>query len=207
VRRFFLLAAVAAIPCSAALADSAFALSHAQCSRYIRIYGNTTVPALARTATRCLLSRARTNARLHGLKVDAALSLTAGRHAQESVAAPYWDPARGQVSHLDPGWPVPSDPAELQTLALDFIDNRIRSDGYCLGSKSYADTELTYSASGTGQTPNAAAHFWLTDPAQRQAVMDPRWNDYGVGVVRGSAYPGGSSNSATFVVELGTCTK
>ena len=207
MRRFFLVAAVAAIPFSLVVADSASAaLSRAQCNRYIAIYGSTKIASHAITATRCLISRQRTSRGMRGYSDNATLRSSSGAHAAASVAAQSWSLTNGLVSHLNPGTPVPGDPNQLQQLANTQIDQRIRGAGYCAGGSAYSDGEITYGGSGTGQTPKAAVAWWMNDPPHRDAILSPQFTQYGVSVVRGSAFPGGGTDAATFVVDLGSCT-
>ena len=111
MRRFFLVAAVAAIPFSSALADSASAaLTRTQCNRYIAIYGSTKIASRAVIATRCLISRQRTSRGMRGYSDNATLRGSSGAHAAASVAAQSWSLTNGLVSHLNPGTPVPGDP-------------------------------------------------------------------------------------------------
>lgn len=208
MRRFFLVAAVAAIPLSAALADSASALTRTQCNNYITRYGSrgyVGTPSIY--ATRCLISRQRTNNGMSGLITNATLSGSASAHAKASVAAQSWSLSNGLVSHLDPGTPVPGDPNQLQQLANQQIDARIRGAGYCAGGSSYSDGEITYGGSGTGRTPKAAVAWWMGDPPHRDAILNPQFKDYGVSMVPGSAFPGQpATNAATYVVDMGSCT-
>jgi hypothetical protein len=141
-----------------------------------------------------------------GMAGSAALNSSSGAHARASVAAPFWNPQNGLVSHLDPGTPVPADPKQLQTLVNQQIDARIRGAGYCAGGSSYADAEITYSGSGvTGASPYSALKFWLTDPPHRMVLLDPQWKEVGFSVLSGSAFPGVTGFATTYVVDFGRC--
>ena len=206
-RRFLLpaLAAVAALLVSAAPAS---ALSKAQCTSYINKY-QSKAPVSGSgeaIATRCLLSRTRLANGVGGLTVNSTLSGTAAAHARASVANQFWSLTNGLVSHLDPGTPVPGDPNALQNLVNQQVDARIRGAGYCAGGSAYSDGEITYGGSGTLQTPKAAVAWWMNDPPHRDAILSPQFTQYGVSVVRGSAFPGGGTDAATYVVDLGSCT-
>jgi len=206
VRRFFLVAAVAAIPFSSALADSASAaLTRTQCNRYIAIYGSTKIASRAVIATRCLISRQRTSRGMRGYSDNATLRGSSGAHAAASVAAQSWSLTNGLVSHLNPGTPVPGDPNQLQQLANTQIDQRIRGAGYCANGSSYADAEITFASPDSRKTAEpAATRFWRTDPPHAAVLYDPKWTDIGVSVATPSAFPG-QTTEYTFVVDLGMC--
>ena len=206
MRRFFLVAAVAAIPFSSALADSASAaLTRTQCNRYIAIYGSTKIASRAVIATRCLISRQRTSRGMRGYSDNATLRGSSGAHAAASVAAQSWSLTNGLVSHLNPGTPVPGDPNQLQQLANTQIDQRIRGAGYCANGSSYADAEITFASPDSRKTAEpAATRFWRTDPPHAAVLYDPKWTDIGVSVATPSAFPG-QTTGYTFVVDLGMC--
>jgi uncharacterized protein YkwD len=208
VRRLILLAGLAAVAAGAAVPSPASALTKAQCTSYINKYQNKNLVGTNELyAIRCLISRQRTNNGLPGLTANTQLGKSASAHALASVAAKSWSLTNGLVSHLDPGTPVPGDPNQLQALANQQSDARIRGAGYCAGGRSFTDGEITYGGAGTGATPKAAITFWMNDPPHRAAVLNPAFQNYGFGIRRGTAFPGqDNATSITYVVDLGGCT-
>jgi hypothetical protein len=208
VRRIALLTGLAAVAALGAIAAPASALTRAQCNTYITRYQNSSrAGTIGINTTRCLISRQRTNNGMSGYVTNGILSGSATAHNQASVAAKSWSTTNGLVSHLDPGTAVPGDPNQLQNLANQQIDARIRGAGYCAGGRAFSDGEITYGGSGTGATPKAAITFWMNDPPHRAAVLSPTFKNYGVSVLKGSAFPGqDDASSSTYVVDLGSCT-
>ena len=208
MRRLILLAGLAAVAAVAAVPSPASALTKAQCTSYINNYQNKNIVGTNELyATRCLISRQRTNNGLPGLTANTQLGRSASAHALASVQNKFWSLTNGLVSHLDPGTPVPGDQNALQNLANQQSDARIRGAGYCAGGRAFTDGEITYAGAGTAATPKAAVTFWMNDPPHRLAVLNPAFQNYGFGIRRGSPFPGGNNaTSITYVVDLGGCT-
>jgi hypothetical protein len=86
----------------------------------------------------CLINRARAAEGVPPLKLESQTGPNGGaiyqtplwksatNNAQESVATKFWRLGNGQVSHLNPGDQVPSDPQQLQALVNQRINERIR---------------------------------------------------------------------------------
>jgi len=173
-------------------------------------------------AMNCLINRARAAEGVPPLKLETKYAPNGGgiyqtplwksatNHAQESVATKFWRRDNGQVSHLNPGDQVPSDPQQFQALVNQRINERILGAGYCAGGHSWTDAENTYSASGMNQpfppTPRGAVGWWLSDPPHHATLMRRDLTEHRIGIVPGSAFPGTEYPPAgTFVEDLGTC--
>jgi uncharacterized protein YkwD len=198
---------------AAAGANSAQAMSipeyAANCAAWGNVQMNKLPPAAASLALQCAINLERYRAHIPALGISKQLMQAAQGHATDSIAHPFWDKARGHVSHLNSTTPIP--PASAGQQALDDLANRdsmgrIMAAGYCAGGHSYSVGEITYGGVGTGSTAKAAVRWWMSDKEHHDALLDPKWKQLGPVGLRGSAFnPPDSGATGTFVVDFGVC--
>ncbi|HYF25088.1 MAG TPA: CAP domain-containing protein [Baekduia sp.] len=162
----------------------------------------------------CLTNEKR---RAHGLlplKESRGLAATARSHADKAVALKWWSFENGAVSHDDPQIDDPNDNRTPE----DDSDVRIKRGGFC-PSGAWAVAENTFASAGTSTrtepatgahppTPRGAVEWWYHSPyGHRDAMLNPKFKELGVGVARGFAFPQdvGSAPAGTFVQQYGSC--
>jgi uncharacterized protein YkwD len=136
-----------------------------------------------RSSVLCLVNRVRKHYGLPRLRYNPDLRRSATGHSNDMVA-------NGYFSHFGPGGSTPS--------------GRITRAGYLSRARSYFLGEDL--AGGDGRrygSPLGIFRGWMDSPPHRANILDPRFDDGGVGVARG--FPlGGGPNSATYTIDFGT---
>ena len=135
-----------------------------------------------RSSVLCLVNRMREHYELSRLRYNPDLRRSATGHSNDMVA-------NGYFSHFGPDGSTPS--------------GRIGRAGYLTQAHSYFLGEDL--AGGGGRrygSPLAVFRAWMHSPPHRANILNPRFDDAGVGVARG--FPlGGGPNSATYTIDFG----
>ena len=168
-----------ALGASLAAAPAAEAAKDRRCKHTLATPGEVTDRTLVR-ATHCLLNQERRARRLRKLRLNGRLSRAALLHARDMARRNYF-------SH------------ESLTGA-SFLD-RIKRTGYLRTADSWSVGENIAWGSGRYSTPRAIVRSWMQSPGHRANVLQPRFRERGIGVVRAS--PHGSSHAATYAAEFG----
>ncbi|MDX3755613.1 CAP domain-containing protein [Streptomyces sp. AK02-04a] len=126
-----------------------------------------------------------------GMLVDDALQKAAHGHADAAVNLKWWgmsDPHVNPVTHST-------------------IESRIRAQNFCAGGDLYAGslTEITYTGSGSRNTPAAAVDWWMHSARDRAIILSKGLYSEGIWAEWGSALDRSDFGSATYVVDFGTC--
>ena len=173
MRRF----AVAAALCAAALPTSA---AHAApCAGADSSPASLTVTQV-RDATICLMNAER---RSHGrapLRHNDGLALAGQRHARDMVARRYF--------------------AHDSRAGTDF-GRRIRRTGYLRGAARAVIGENLAWGGGSLATPRQIVRSWMRSEGHRANILQPRFREVGIGVVR--SLPVGGRSGATYAAEFG----
>jgi uncharacterized protein YkwD len=113
-----------------------------------------------RAAVACLLGAERAERSRSPLAADARLDRAAQRHARDMAD-------RGYFSHVTPG-------------GLSVID-RLRRSGY-VGNGAALVGEVLARGRGAGSSPLAIRDAWLASRGHRDVMLDPRFEEMGIGV-------------------------
>ena len=141
-----------------------------------------TSTAKIRSATLCLLNQRRAANRRHKLRFNARLAKAARAHAQDMVRRDYF-------AHTAPG-------------GVSFVDRIMRHD-YARPGQGWTLGENLAWGSYQLATPKAIVRSWLQSPGHKANVLNPRFREIGIGVVRGAPQPG-TSHAATYATSFGT---
>ena len=164
--------AAAAAPASAAGRAAACSASHVEVERgTIR---------QARNATLCLLNRVRARHGLPPLRMNHKLSRAARKHSRDMVRRRYF--------------------------AHDSLDGRspfqrMRATRYVPRGASWVLGENLGWGSGSLSEPKSLVRAWMHSPGHRRNILDGRFRDIGIGIVRGApvgGYPGGATYTTDF---------
>ena len=157
-------------PAAAALSATVLALagapaaSAASCGSASAQPGEISKAAMA-SSTICLLNAERTQRGLHPLKVNRRLARAATGHAGDMVR-------RGYFSHDS-------------LSGASFVD-RIRRTGYLSGPRAWFVGENLAWGSGDRSSPSAIVHGWMSSPGHRANILQRRFRQVGLGLVRGA---------------------
>ncbi len=175
--RRYALAALAALGVLAAAPASASAGCHDKYAHPAQA-GNATV----KRATLCLLNRQRKAHGRRALKPNKRLARAARKHARDMVERNYF-------SHTTPG-------------GVSFVDRIMRQDyvdpgqGWTLGENlAWGSYQLA--------TPKSIVRSWMNSPGHRANILNPRFREIGIGVVRGAPQPD-TESAATYATSFGT---
>lgn len=178
-RRRIAVAAVAAVavlvPASAPTAASA-----APCANRDAHPSETRTGAIKR-ATLCLLNRRRAARGLKKLRHNRELAVAARRHAQDMVNQDFF-------AHTTPG-------------GVSFVDRILRTD-YVRSSRGYSVGENLAWGSYRLGTPRLIVQAWMRSPGHKRNILDGRFREIGIGVVRGAPQPG-VQRAATYATTFG----
>ena len=133
-----------------------------------------------RAATVCLVNVER---RKHGrttLRANAGLALAGQRHARDMVRRRYF-------GH--------------DSLGGRSFRARIARTGYLRRSRGAMVGENLAWGSRRSATPRAIVRGWMNSPGHRSNMLQPRFREIGIGIVRAS--PRGHGRSATYAAEFG----
>ena len=137
---------------------------------------------VVRDATLCLINAERRSRGLPKLRYNRRLGKAASRHARDMVRRRYFahDSPRGRT----------------------FVD-RIRRAGYLRGrSGGWALGENLAWGSGSLGSPRAIVRAWMRSPGHRRNILNPRYREIGVALVRDAPIRG-VDLAGTYVAEFG----
>ena len=166
----------------AALAGPASAVAPAaNCAAADRSPTALTGPGV-RHAVLCVLNQERTARGLGRLRHDRRLGKAALRHSREMVSGHYF--------------------AHDSRSGASFAD-RIQRTGWTRGRRCWAVGENLAWGAGPLATPRAIAAAWMRSPGHRRNILDGRFHQIGIGVVR-AAPLGGARDGATYTTDFGS---
>ena len=129
--------------------------------------------------TLCLLNLERSSRGLRPLRDNGRLARAAAGHSRDMVR-------RNFFSHVSPGGST--------------MVQRIRQAGYLSGSRSYTMGENLAWGTGSLGSPLKIVDSWMRSPGHRANILQPRFQEIGVGVVPGSP---GRDTGATYTTNFG----
>jgi uncharacterized protein YkwD len=134
------------------------------------------------TATLCLLNEQRADAGLHPLKAQKKLEKAAFRFSKTMVKQRFFD-------HTSPSGST--------------LSKRITKVKYTKGARSWAIGENI--AWGTGQqaTPSSIVDAWMHSAGHKANILDPKFEEIGIGVATGAPVATASSVGATYTTDFG----
>jgi len=175
--RRYALAALAAVGVLGATAAPASAECHRKEAHPAQVS-----KATVKRATLCLLNKRRKAHGRRALKTNKRLAKAARKHARDMVERDYF-------SHTAPG-------------GVSFVDRIMRQDyvdpgqGWTLGENlAWGSYQLA--------TPKSIVRSWMRSPGHRANILNPRFREIGIGVVRGAPEPG-TDSAATYATSFGT---
>lgn len=131
--------------------------------------------------TVCLVNRERSSRGLRRVRLNGRLSKAAARHAKDMVRRDYF-------SHVSPS-------------GSTFLQ-RIKRTGYLGGARAWTAGENLARGFGGLATPRSIVRSWMKSPTHRANILNGRFREVGIAVVRGA--PGSSGGSgATYVSTFG----
>ena len=133
-------------------------------------------------ATLCLLNRKRAEHDKRGLRHNKRLARAARRHARDMVERDYF-------SHTAPG-------------GVSFVD-RIMDADYVKPGQGWTLGENLAWGSYQLATPRSIVRSWMRSPGHRANILNGRFREIGIGVVRGAPKPG-TENAGTYATSFGT---
>ena len=139
--------------------------------------------AAVRSATLCLLNDERADRGMGRLTTVPALRTVAGAYAHRMVREGFFD-------HSSP------DGGTFVT--------RIKGTSYLRGGvKRWSVGENIAWGSGSRATPRAIVTSWMQSPGHRRNILNPRFNELGLGVALGAPSGARMADAATYVNEFG----
>ena len=133
-------------------------------------------------AVYCLLNKRRDAAGVGPLDYNNKLATASARHTNYMLN-------RGCFSHECSG------EASMTT--------RIKSTGYLSGAKSWQIGENIAWGEGSLGTPASIVQAWMDSPGHRANILNPSYDDIGIGVAGGRPGKAGHSNAATYTTDFG----
>lgn len=169
-----------AVAAAAVLAPTAFAgdASAATCANADKHPSQATVKQL-RAATVCLVNVERRKHGRRALRANSGLALAGQRHARDMVRKRYF--AHDSLGGRD-------------------FKARIARAGYLRGGSAVLGENLAWGSHGRA-TPRSIVRGWMNSPGHRANVLQPRFREIGIGIVRAS--PRGLGHAATYAAEFG----
>ena len=135
-----------------------------------------------RKATLCLLNRRRAASDRRKLRHNRRLAKAATAHARDMVRRDYF-------AHTAPG-------------GISFVDRIMRQD-YARPGEGWALGENLAWGSYALATPRSIVRSWMQSPGHKANILNPRFREIGIGVVRGAPQPG-TDHAATYATSFGT---
>lgn len=138
--------------------------------------------AAIKNATLCLLNRQRAEHGKRKLKANKRLAKAARAHARDMVVKDYFahDTPAG-IDFVD------------RILKEDYVD---KGDGWTLGENlAWGSHQLA--------TPRSIVQAWMKSPGHRANILNGKFKEIGIGVVRGAPQPG-VARAATYATEFGS---
>lgn len=136
----------------------------------------------AESAVVCLLNVERARRGLRRLQVSSHLRLAGVRHAEDMTEHHYF-------SH--------------DSLSGSSFVARIRRTGYLRRARRWKLGENLAWGERSLASPAAILQAWLASPPHREVMLDPSFDEVGVGAVPGLPHAGGSGPGATYAAEFG----
>ncbi|HYH59551.1 MAG TPA: CAP domain-containing protein [Thermoleophilaceae bacterium] len=133
-------------------------------------------------ATLCLLNKRRKAHGRRALRGNQRLAKAARIHAADMVQRKYF-------SHTAPG-------------GVSFVDRIMRQDYVNPGQGWTLGENIAWGSYGLA-TPKSIVRSWMHSPGHRANILNPRFREIGIGVVRG-APQSGTGNAATYATSFGT---
>ena len=143
--------------------------------------GQVSEGALA-ASTVCLLNAERSERGLRGLRVNGRLSAAAQQHTSDMVRRRYF-------SHT--------------SRSGNDMGDRIRSQGYLSGARSWMLGENLAWGSGERSTPRSIVRAWMDSPGHRRNILTARFREIGIGVVDQAPVRTGN-RGATYTTTFGS---
>ena len=143
--------------------------------------GEVSEAALA-SSTVCLLNVERTSRGLRALRVNGRLSAAAQQHTNDMVRRRYF-------SHT--------------SRSGNDMGDRIRSQGYLSGARSWMIGENLAWGSGGRSTPRSIVRAWMNSPGHRHNILTRRFREIGIGVVDSAPVSTGN-RGATYTTTFGS---
>jgi uncharacterized protein YkwD len=138
--------------------------------------------ASIRQATLCLLNRERRGQGQRPLQLDDQLTRAAELHSRDMVRGRFFE-------HVSPQGSTMVD----RILRTGYA----RRHGWALGENlAWAEGELA--------TPRAVVRSWMASPGHRVNILDPRFREIGIGIVRGN--PCSGAGGLTYTTDFGVLT-
>lgn len=135
-----------------------------------------------RNATLCLLNRRRAEHDRGKLRHNRRLARAAEAHARDMVRRDYF-------AHTAPG-------------GVSFVDRIMRQDYVDPGQGWALGENLAWGSHGLAN-PRAIVRSWMHSPGHRANILNRRFREIGIGVVRGAPVPG-TDHAATYATSFGT---
>jgi uncharacterized protein YkwD len=132
-------------------------------------------------AAMCLVNQRRADHGSRPLHVNRRLSTAARRHAHDMVRHRYF-------SHV--------------SLSGATLEKRLRRAGYLKAAGVWNVSEDIGWGRGDPASPRRMVRNWMHSPPHRQALLDPKMREIGMGVAPGAPY-GSNRNAGTYVMDLG----
>lgn len=143
--------------------------------------GEVSEDALAES-TVCLLNVERTSRGLRALRVNSRLSAAARQHTSDMVRKRYFSHTSRSGSDMD---------------------DRIRSNGYLSGARSWMIGENLAWGSGDRSSPRNIVKAWMASPGHRHNILTGRFREIGIGVIDSSPVATGN-RGATYTTTFGS---
>ena len=134
----------------------------------------------AERTTLCLVNLERTSRGLRRLRDNGRLERAATRHSRDMVRRDFF-------SHTSLG-------------GASMVD-RIKDTGYLGRANGYSLGENIAWGTGSLGSPLKIVQGWMRSPGHRQNMLNPRFEELGVGIAPGA--PGGHSGGATYTTDFG----
>ena len=134
----------------------------------------------AESTVLCLVNLERTQRGLKRLRENDRLARAAASHSQDMIRRDYF-------SHVAPS-------------GSTMVD-RIRGTGYLSGGRRYTMGENLAWGTGTLATPLRILESWMKSPAHKRNILQPRFEELGVGVALGAP---GRDGGATYTTNFGS---
>jgi uncharacterized protein YkwD len=169
---------MAVVAFAATLVPITAADAQAACTNADKHPSQATVAQL-RAATVCLVNIERAKHGRAKLRTNHGLALAGQRHASDMVRRQYF-------SHTSRS-------------GRDFKQRIVRT-GYARGHGAILGENLAWGSQGKA-TPRSIVRSWMNSPGHRANILQPRFREIGIGVVRAS--PRGLDQAATYAAEFG----
>jgi uncharacterized protein YkwD len=170
---------LAVLAATAALVPTATATAQASCANADKHPAEASVTQL-RAATVCLVNVERHKHGRGALRSNTGLALAGQRHARDMVSRRYF--------------------AHDSLAGADFKSRILRAGYLRSGGGAVLGENLAWGSIDKA-TPRAIVRSWMASPAHRANILQPKFREIGIGVVRAS--PRGLAQAGTYAAEFG----